>query len=105
MVPTGHLERIELQRAEAVDDGHHAGRLGRKRTRRSEEVADGQEATRGRPAHVNRLGHPTDGIRRPVRSCQVRRPMTRRARPARTMRSRCKLFGRTVCSGIDQIIR
>ena len=64
MVPPGDLERIELERAEPLDDRHHAGRLGRQRARRGEEVADGQEPTRGRPADVDRLGHPTDGIRR-----------------------------------------
>ena len=57
MVPTGDLERIELERAEALDDGHDAGRLGGQRPGRRQEVADGQEAPRDGATDRQGFGH------------------------------------------------
>ena len=46
VVSAGHLERVELERAEPVHHGHDALGRGRQGARRREQVADGQEAAR-----------------------------------------------------------
>jgi hypothetical protein len=44
VIPPGDLERVELERADPLDDGHHARRFGRQGAGRREEVADREEA-------------------------------------------------------------
>ena len=62
MVATGDIERVELERADPVDDGHDARRLRRQRPGRGEEVAKDEEAAgdvagdASRPAADHGLG-------------------------------------------------
>ena len=75
MVPAGHLERVELERAEALDDPHHRRRLGRQGARRREEVATDEEAARGGAVEPDRGGH-RPMVRGTAGCCQV--PAARR---------------------------
>ena len=63
VVAAGHLERVELQRAETVDDREHALLGVRQRPRRGEEMADDQEAPRDGGGERARDGHGTDRSR------------------------------------------
>ena len=56
VIATGDLERVELQRAQAVDDAHDRARLSRQRARRGEEVARDEEAPRDRGGQEPGLG-------------------------------------------------
>ena len=44
MVPPGDVERIELERADPVDDPHDAGSVRWQRPGRRQEVSDAEEA-------------------------------------------------------------
>ena len=54
MVAAGHVDRIELDRPEPLEDGLDRRRLGRQGSRRREQVAPNEESARGRT--VDRLG-------------------------------------------------
>jgi hypothetical protein len=59
MVSTGHLQRIELERAKACDDLHDRPGLSGKRTRRRQQVVVHEVAPRGTRGDVaGRVGHP-----------------------------------------------
>src|SRR5215212_6315614 len=57
VVSAGDLQRIELQRADAVDDAKDALRLRRERPRWCEEVTEREEPTRHRRGNVPDLAH------------------------------------------------
>ena len=57
VIATGDLERVELERGDALDHGHHTGRLGRQGPGWSEEVADGQKAPGDGATDRQGLGH------------------------------------------------
>ncbi len=57
MVAPGDVERVELERSEAVHHRHDRRRLGGQGARRRQQVAGGQEAARGRTVQLDPGGH------------------------------------------------
>ena len=82
VVAAGHLQRVELQRAEPIDYGQDALRRGGQRARRREQMADGQEAARHGEADL--LGHGAIVRARGVRRGRFRVAVTGSGRAARS---------------------
>ena len=85
VVAPGDLDRVELERAEPVDDAHDRGGLGGQRTRRREEVAGDEEPARDLARDVADGGVVTRPMLRgvPAVACQVASrtgPPSRRSR-------------------------
>ena len=57
VVPAGHRQRVELERAEPFHDAQNGSRVGRQSAWRREEVAGDQEAARGRPVKLESRRH------------------------------------------------
>ena len=57
MVAAGHLQRIELERAESLHHRQDGCWVGRQRARRGEQVASDEEPARRGAVHVGHIGH------------------------------------------------
>ena len=83
VVSTRHLERIELQRAETVDDRENALLGVRQRSRRGEEVTDDEESARDGGGQWARGGHGEDRSRSSRGDGRVARPVEPTRTPIR----------------------
>ena len=112
VVAAGDVDRVELQRPEAVDDAHHRRRLGRQRPRRREEVAGDEEPPRdgGETGTLGSELTDSDRTGRAARSCHVpaaagdppRRPDARRRRIGRRPAAVVGSSGPSGASSVDR---
>jgi hypothetical protein len=62
VIAPGHLERVELERPQPIDDAHDRGRFRRQPARRRKEVAGRHEPARGLTIELESWGHRLDGM-------------------------------------------